>query len=164
MADRWACSRPMGASSSNQISRVFPIQREPKNSGIICFIVIFESPDDAVRLEITLAVCASGGCPDLCQPGCEAPCLKAASAYSLWAWWRGRAVSLAWLSFFRSRPRDPLIERDCKFLMRATIASGFRVFGNPSRESAALGGISSILTVPGLPLKRKAAVRRRTGL
>ena len=33
-------------------------------------------------------------CSDLCQLGCEAPFLKASSAYSFWAWWRGRAVSL----------------------------------------------------------------------
>ena len=30
------------------------------------------------------------GCPDLCQLGCEAPFLKASSACSFWAWWRGQ--------------------------------------------------------------------------
>ncbi len=34
------------------------------------------------------------GCSDFCQFGCEAPFLNASSAYSFWAWWRGRAVSL----------------------------------------------------------------------
>lgn len=31
----------------------------------------------------------------LWQFGCEAPFLNASSAYSFWAWWRGRAVSLS---------------------------------------------------------------------
>ena len=31
---------------------------------------------------------------DLCQLGCEPPFLKSSIAYSFWAWWRGRAVSL----------------------------------------------------------------------
>ena len=34
------------------------------------------------------------GCFDLCQLGGKAPFLKASMAYSFWAWWRGRAVSL----------------------------------------------------------------------
>ena len=41
---------------------------------------------------------------DLCQLGCEPPFLKASIANSFWAWWRGRAVSLTYPSFFSSRP------------------------------------------------------------
>ena len=38
--------------------------------------------------------CAREGGLDLCQRGGKTPFLKASSASSFWAWWRGRAVSL----------------------------------------------------------------------